>query len=48
MTREEQIIQAATEDCAVHCNNRGFHSFIAGVKWADEHPKSSWTNIKDI
>lgn len=45
MTREEQIKQAAVEDCGYYANNRGYHSFVAGVAWADEHPKSPWQPV---
>ena len=35
------------KDCAEHCNNRGYFSFVTGVKWADEHPKQPWIKLKD-
>ena len=46
MTREEQIKQAAIEDCGKYANNRGYYPFVAGVKWADEHPKSPWISVE--
>ena len=43
MTREEQIQQAAIEDCGKYANNRGYYPFVAGVKWADElHGITHW------
>lgn len=47
MNREKEIQQAAIEDCELHANNRGFNSFIAGAKWADEHPEHRWISVKE-
>ena len=49
MTREEEIYEAAESFCA-KANPQllvGDYSFIQGVEWADEHPKSPWISIKD-
>ena len=48
MTREEEIINAANELCnSFRCGKTYKLGFAIGVKWADEHPKSPWINVKD-
>lgn len=46
MTREEEIINASKQHKNPLFSNYG-DAFVAGAKWADEHPKSSWINCKD-
>ena len=47
MTREEEILNAATEICSKYNMPYGVHSFIEGAKYADEHPKSPWISVND-
>lgn len=43
MTREEQI---AVASCAYDMRGSGI-DFEAGVKWADNHPKSPWISVDE-
>lgn len=47
MNRDKEIQQAAIKDCELYANNRGLYSFIAGAKWADEHPITRWISVKE-
>lgn len=43
MTREEQI---AVASCAYGARGSSI-DFIAGAKWADNHPKSPWISVEE-
>ena len=43
MTREEEILNAATESCNKYNMRYGVPSFIAGAEWADAHPAKKQT-----
>lgn len=45
MTREEEILNAATESCNKYNMPYGVPSFITGAKYADEHPIKSEDNV---
>lgn len=46
MTREEEILLASKQHKNPLFSNYG-DAFVAGAKWADEHPKSPWISVKD-
>ena len=45
MTREEQINKEAYRQ--EELVNMGVERFIAGAKWADNHPKSPWISVEE-
>lgn len=49
MTREEEIKQASDElfDDFTFYSKTYKMGFLAGVMWADNHPKSPWINVND-
>lgn len=56
MTREEEIYKAAENNTEIECCSVAeddfevcdiTDSFIAGAKWADDHPKSPWISVND-
>lgn len=48
MTREEQMIQAATQ-CANEyaVGSLVLYAFKKGAEWADAHPKSPWISVEE-
>ena len=44
MTREQEILHASKQHKNALFDNYG-DAFIAGARWADEHPKDAWISI---
>ena len=50
MTREEEIniaISRYIEENSISAISSNKDSFIEGVKWSDEHPKSPWISVDE-
>lgn len=45
MTREEEITNAALDECTEHSLDYKW-AFIHGAKWADEHPRPLWKDAQ--
>lgn len=47
MKREEEIINAALEECAEQVLDCKW-AFMHGAKWADEHPRKGLVDIEEV